>query len=36
MRQRCCKMQREEVALTVETPDEIEEELAWLGRVLRT
>ena len=35
MRQRFGKLLREEVALTVETPEEIEEELAWLGNVLR-
>lgn len=35
MRQRFAQLLREEVALTVETPAEIEEELAWLGRVLR-
>lgn len=35
MRQRFAKLLREEVALTVETPEEIEEELAWLSRVLR-
>lgn len=35
MRQRFSKLLREEVALTVETPEEIEEELAWLARVLR-
>ncbi len=36
MRQRFAKLLREEVALTVETPEEIEEELAWLARVLRS
>lgn len=36
MRQRFSRLLREEVALTVETPEEIEEELAWLARVLRS
>ncbi len=35
MRQRFTKLLREEVALTVATPEEVEEELAWMARVLR-
>ncbi|MCB1278494.1 hypothetical protein [Prosthecobacter sp.] len=35
LRRRFGKMLREEVALTVETPEELDEELSWLSRVLR-
>jgi RNA polymerase sigma-70 factor (ECF subfamily) len=35
LRQRFSKLLREEIAQTVEKPDEIEEELAWVGQVLR-
>jgi DNA-directed RNA polymerase specialized sigma24 family protein len=35
IRQRFAKVLREEVAQTVHTPDELEEELAWLQRVLK-
>jgi RNA polymerase sigma-70 factor (ECF subfamily) len=35
MRQRFGNLLRDEVALTVDTPEELEEELIWLGRVLR-
>lgn len=35
VRQRFAKLLREEVALTVQTPEELEEELAWLSQTLR-
>lgn len=35
LRRRFAKLLREEVAKTVETPEEIEEELAWLSKALR-
>jgi len=35
MRKRFAHLLRKEVTVTVETPEEIEEELAWLGKVLR-
>ena len=35
MRRRFGKMLREEVAQTVETPEELNEELAWLAKILR-
>ena len=36
LRRRFGKMLRIEVAQTVETPAELEEELAWLAKVLRS
>lgn len=35
LRKRFAKVLREEVALTVQTPEELEDELAWLSRTLR-